>query len=1230
MTNPRPTLESLNAHRARRPDTAMDELNRTLEGLESKLLELEGDAPYRPSAEPEDIYDFEPAPMSRLSSSRDKGSALRSKQDDNAAGLADIAHHLHRLRSNLYQEPITEPRRDDYETISQDMSRLHNDAVKQGYSAKIDDEFNRISASVRVLTEQSDSNNSRQLHRDLEELKRTVQTLAREESLRRLTHRWDSFDEKFEAFEQRQTKRDNVVDPALDGIGRRLDQVRQAIDTLPQSQTTSIETLEARIETLASSINQMLMPQQNAAQPQFMQQLDERLDEISRAILSSSVSRRGDHADAQRLERIEMRLADLGEQIDVVAKDQLSDTLLRRMGELSQRLDQMGESNAIPAHIVERLTEQMNLLVTHVDHALQNNSPAEFGALEGRLEQIAERLDIVAERFSRPDNQVLEELDRRFDDLTRRLDDQFANSAPDIRLMHSLEGRLEDISQQLSVNAAQSQKAGSLDSVDSEIIRNLEAQVSSIAQHLASPPHPSAVLDALNPRFDQIEHALLSNRQSVLDAAHKAAESAIAQISKHGSANDTAAMRGLAEDMKALEALARRSDERNGKTFEAVHDTLIKIVERLGTLEISPLETAKPAPTQTASNSPIADTPSTLSAPGIDDQPSSEPQPRVVGQRSPAAAAVDAAMAAVEHDSSILSDTGMSRSAKKSSLFSGLTKVMRGRQSKSAVISPAVVRSEPDADLNMANMLDSVIEAPVEHIDPDITNQPHESGSAMPDLNTIMKRVRNERRERDDPMGADADKADFITAARRAAQAAAAESARLKSDGGSRKGGRSAAKNSVVTSLIDRHRKPILLAVGAIMIAMAGLQIGSAFLKVSDEQIEEAVEATVLTPSNHDEVAQGNLQQDALPSEIPAEQNPALALDTLSAEAPAAEIAATVTATNPPAPETVSEAIEAAPVMPVSTHPETTAVAGQVFAQAESNTQPSQTIIPSIPEEAGPALLREAAAKGDAKALFEIGNRYTDGRGVTADFAKAAEWYNVSASFGFAPAEYRLGNFNEKGLGMPRDTVKAQTWYQMAAQQGNASAMHNLAVLFATGANGAPDNASAARWFEKAAELGVTDSQFNLGILAAKGLGTPVNLEESYQWFSLAAQAGDTDAAGKRDEIAKVLTADQLERAKATTELWKPKPLNEAANSIDVPDAWMENQPMTTGSVDMKKAVRNIQLILKKNGYDAGSVDGMMGAKTRTAIAAFQKANGLKPTGDVDQKLVEALLESNK
>ena len=62
----------------------------------------------------------------------------------------------------------------------------------------------------------------------------------------------------------------------------------------------------------------------------------------------------------------------------------------------------------------------------------------------------------------------------------------------------------------------------------------------------------------------------------------------------------------------------------------------------------------------------------------------------------------------------------------------------------------------------------------------------------------------------------------------------------------------------------------------------------------------------------------------------------------------------------------------------------------------------------------------------------------------------------------------------------------------------------------------------------------------------------------------------------------------------------------------------------------MKKAIRNIQAILNKNGFDAGTPDGVMGAKTVTAIKSFQTSIGEQPTGQVTDKLVTELHARNK
>jgi localization factor PodJL len=282
-----------------------------------------------------------------------------------------------------------------------------------------------------------------------------------------------------------------------------------------------------------------------------------------------------------------------------------------------------------------------------------------------------------------------------------------------------------------------------------------------------------------------------------------------------------------------------------------------------------------------------------------------------------------------------------------------------------------------------------------------------------------------------------------------------------------------------------------------------------------------------------------------------------------------------------------------------------------------------------VPDAVGPVELVTAARSGDSLALFEIGSRFTDGRGVKADLGEAVKWYQLAADKGQAVAQYRLANFYEKGNGVTQDIGKAKELYETSAGLGNASAMHNLAVLAATGRDGKPDMVTAAKWFKQAADMGVKDSQFNLAILYAQGKGVETDLTESYKWFAVAALGGDADAGQKRDEVAKVLKPDQLKAAMAKVDGWKAVPASAEANNPVVPDAWIEKSS-STSSIDMKKAITNIQAILNNNGFNVGKPDGLMGAKTVAAIKAFQTSVGQKPTGEITDALVKELLARNK
>jgi len=300
------------------------------------------------------------------------------------------------------------------------------------------------------------------------------------------------------------------------------------------------------------------------------------------------------------------------------------------------------------------------------------------------------------------------------------------------------------------------------------------------------------------------------------------------------------------------------------------------------------------------------------------------------------------------------------------------------------------------------------------------------------------------------------------------------------------------------------------------------------------------------------------------------------------------------------------------------------------------------------PEAIGSIKLRMAAAKGNPAAQFEVAARFTDGRKVPQNLTQSALWYSRAAERGLAPAQYRLGSMYEKGKGVDKDLKMAQRLYEVAAKAGNAKAMHNLAVLYAEGAMGEPDFASAAKWFTMAADRGVRDSQYNAGILYTRGLGVRRDLATAYKWFAIAAKEGDRDAGSKRDEIANALDRSTLATARLAVETWHRIKVPAEANIVAPPEggwgdddgssasrsggAAKEKSAMATkaetatgSTMSAEDRVARAQTLLTGLGYDPGPADGKMGPKTRSAIVAFQRKEGLAETGRVDKALLERL-----
>jgi len=1180
-------------------------------------------------------------------------------------------------RPDLSQQLINE-----MTALRREMGELRAEARDQSLPKELRQDLAGISASIDALGTQDGGADALRL--ELNSMRGMVDQLAREDSVRSLETRWQSMEEQVTSLDMTALREELV------NLAYRVDEIREFLATMPASgQGQAIEDKIVELSHTIEAMTHQSAAASPDFPAQF-DMLGVRLDEITRAItaMPASVSSATDNAP---FERLEARLASLAQKIDELEPSAVENEMGSRIEHLAARVAQLADEEAIArldARIEnlqafiengareDRMPELADYLndITGKIEALDARGVDE--ALIARLDQLAYQI----ENLSAPDSQpsaVPEAVIGRLEALIGRAEATVSRSVDPLPGLETLDARLADIAhklQQAEVTAASNamQPVNGLENVETQLaeisarldrpyieqspvmlpgIENLEARLADIAERLdmssnagAGPSDqamrgledqisnlsrlisstPAGVgSEVLDERLASIEEHLATSDEFVVEAARQAAEAALSaysgQMGSSPSPQSLANMEvitALADDLKALEGLSRKTEDRTTRAFEAVQETMLKIAGRLERLDAptaalhgngSNVAASLEAGVRSSSD-PVMPRTSTaaldeaMQASGdYHDEAHQAGLSRADHKAHPArtpseAAAMAAAFAAsqepVAEDHEL--STGMDSGSEKSFLSGLAARIRPGKDASKS-------QSEPHFAEDDSPPLDPSME-----MDAATANMPLEPGSGAPDINRILQKVREaqaaERKRDGGPADNGAEKSEFLASARRAAMAAAAE---VETIGKGRKSG------GGMLEVLKSRRRPILMAAGAVLLAIMSYPLVTGLLSDGKEDIA-IVEPAIVEPAAIEQLDTPE-EAEGLASGVEDQQ------PVMEARLPEVRVIE-------PGEDAPAQMTEMAPSAP---SPEATAAIGPQDdpALAPAVDDGLTAALDALPTDAATGALKAAAATGNPLAFYEIGARFTEGRGVPVDLKTAATWYQRAADLGHAPSQYRIANFYEKGSGLDRDLDAAKKWYQLSAEQGNASAMHNLAVLYAA-AGAVPDYDSAARWFDRAAEVGVRDSQVNLAILYARGDGVPRDLEKSYKWFAIAANDGDKDAAVKRDEVFNALRPEQAEAARAAVANWTAQPISPDANEVEVPASW-QGASTETAAVDMGKAIRNIQAILNNNGFDAGPPDGVMGKRTVTAIKQFQTSIGMEATGEIDDRLVQELLARN-
>lgn len=121
------------------------------------------------------------------------------------------------------------------------------------------------------------------------------------------------------------------------------------------------------------------------------------------------------------------------------------------------------------------------------------------------------------------------------------------------------------------------------------------------------------------------------------------------------------------------------------------------------------------------------------------------------------------------------------------------------------------------------------------------------------------------------------------------------------------------------------------------------------------------------------------------------------------------------------------------------------------------------------------------------------------------------------------------------------DYAGALAAWRPLAEAGETRAQISVAELYAEGLGVRRDLRAAADWYRRAARRGDAVAQLNLGDDYATGRGVTRDPIAAYLWLDLAARQGRGWAAGRRDDIARTMSADQIAEAKRRVAAWRPE-----------------------------------------------------------------------------------------
>ncbi len=895
--------------------------------------------------------------------------------------------------ADLYDEQPQPGRRQEANTpklATASASKSHHLQEKiEDIAARLDTVFDRSSNKVDLDQWEADHPRSRGWS-DL-----AVRTVTRQERTREAR-------EHEPAPERFASRKPDVLDDRLTALAGRLDSIVEAREASKSQSDQGLNEVEAALRKVIKHIENS--DRQNS---DVMKSIQARLSELSSRTAASND--------------------------DVVL--QLSGTvgdMERRLAQLSQRvLHTEASTEEIPG-----FEEQINILNDRLDRSLNREINPQIQALEERTSQLNAQLDDVLQTTRAPATN--DQYEVRFEEISKQLK---ATEQQHLRL-----SALEDSVNQLFDAVEQDRNAARENTLHSsqKAIQTMETMVDQAAQKAVenaaqrSAEHVAAIMadDGLNKKeisasIAELRDEMHKLQETTVTAARRSAEEAIsAGAGNQPTGNMAEPVKALRQKFDQFQDSSRNAELQNQDTLEAVHDTLEKVVERLVTLETSPLETENLSASEKIAGLTGMDVEDDLET-DIDTTPY-EPVSSLQHEKR-----IDPFFGEADGETGTPEKAGGERSAP--ALNQNYLEAAR-RAAQAASLSPRNLASDGERE-----------------------KADEKEGAHAKNSFLAMATESNKKR-----------KTLLLAAAAVLLVIGALSAARLIGDSAPNTANSSASTPAATISRDkltdnapkknrqtpeDNTAKSPKVTKPAIAPVSQNTSRPAASAPRPPKIVTSAATLSELTGAKQKKRQRSSVKVarlNAAASSGPAVLNDAMAAQPMEALPPEA--------IGPTALRRAAALGNATAQFEIANRYTTGKLVSQNFGAAISWYQkaaaqglaPAQYILGTFYEKgrgvakdrtAARIWYERAAMKGNLKAIHNLAVIYADGGNGKPDFAKAGVWFRKAAELGLADSQFNLAILHDRGLGVAKDSSKAYFWFQIAANQGDADARARAEVI---------------------------------------------------------------------------------------------------------------------------------------------------------------------------------------